>query len=43
LRPDHPDRAFDMVGLAFETHVAATSKVDPGNNHDPAMMQRSVR
>lgn len=32
-----------MVGLAFEKHVAATNKGDPGNNHDLATMRCSER
>jgi hypothetical protein len=43
LRPVRPDRALDMAGHCLEAHVAAASRVDRGDNHDPAVGAASAK
>jgi hypothetical protein len=46
LRPNDSDRVFDMVGLVFETHVAAISKgrprKQPRSGDDAAVGKKDV-
>jgi len=46
LLPDYPDRALDMVGLAFEKHVAATNegrpRKQPRSGDDAASCKKGV-
>jgi hypothetical protein len=43
LRPVRPDRALDMAGHCLEAHVAAASRVDRGDNQDPAVDAASAK